>query len=159
MVQALILDGQSRETAVDQVREFLQSDEASRVPYCDISSLLFAGMSKKIADGGQKQNVNHGHHNDIHAIAAFLPYVDAMCVDNYFAELLGKREIAAQIEGYSAKVFSPNERQAFLQYLQELEAEAGPELENTVLAVYGSRWLKPYDTILEYQRAREQPKS
>ena len=64
-------------------------------------------------------------------------------------------EIAQRIAQYSAKVFSPNEREALMEYLRALEADAAPELRDTVLAMYGSRWLKPYDTILEYHRERE----
>ncbi len=156
MTESLVRTGQSEEAAVAQVREFLRSDAASRVPYSDISALLFAGMSKKIADEGQKRAADHGHYKDVHAIAAFLPYVDAICADNYFAELLGKREIAQRVAGYPAKVFSPKKKQAFMGYLQVLEAEVAPVLRDTVLAVYGARWLKPYDTILEYHREREQ---
>jgi hypothetical protein len=154
MIGRLAADGLSEEAAVNRVRDFLRSDAASEVPYCEISALLYAGMAKKIADEGQKKPAGHGHFLDINAIAAYLPYCDGICVDGYFAELLRKPDVASRLRKYRARVFSPNQRDEFLAYLRDLEGQVPAELRDTVLAVYGSNWLKPYDTILEYERRK-----
>lgn len=154
MVEKLTDRGLTESAAIEKVREFLLSDEATRVPYCEISALLYAGMAQKVAKG-QKSGADHSSYNDIDAISAFLPYCDAITVDNYFEELLRKPEISCHLTKYGAVVFSPNRRSNFLAYLQQLEDEVSDELRNTVLAVYGSSWLKPYATILEYYREKE----
>lgn len=155
MVQRLQADGESEQAARDRVIAFLRSDDATRVPYCEISALLFASMSQKVADQGQNKKVGHNDLNDVHAIAAYLPYCDAICVDGYYEELLRKRDVASRMTSHRAQVFSPGKKLEFQAYLRELRGSASAELHDTVLGVYGESWLKPYDTILEYHRSRE----
>ena len=54
MVERLVRDGMAEPNAVKEVRAFLSSDAATRVPYCEISGLLYAGMSKEITAFGTK---------------------------------------------------------------------------------------------------------
>jgi hypothetical protein len=155
MVERLVRDGVAEDVAIERVREFLKSDEATEVPYCEISALLYAALSKKIADEGQRVDADHGHYHDIEAIAAYLPYCDAISVDSFFAEVLNKGPVKRRMAKYPAKVFAPRQRQEFIGYLQNLESEMLPAVRDTVVGVYGSRWIKSYDTILEYHREKE----
>jgi hypothetical protein len=158
MVERLERGGMASKAAFDIVVDFLKSDAATRTPYCQISSLLFAAISTKIADSGQKAAADHGDHNDIHAIAAYLPYSNVICVDNYFEEILRRREVAAEIAQYGTHVFSPRLRGDFQQHLRGLRRDMPQDLHDTVLAVYGPKWMEPYDTILEYNREKQSRK-
>lgn len=155
MVERLVSDGVAEDVATGRVREFLKSEEATEVPYCEVSALLYAAMSKKIADEGQRADADHGHYHDIEAIAAYLPYCDAICVDSFFAEVLNKGQVRRRVAKYKVKVFAPRQRHDFIRYLQGLEAEMPSALRDTVIGVYGSSWVKAYDTILEYHREKK----
>lgn len=64
-----------------------------------------------------------GMMNDIRAVSTYSPYVDAMFIDKGCAELV--RQVGAQVQ-LKARIFSLNDKQAFLDYLEELAA-AAPE--------------------------------
>jgi hypothetical protein len=154
MAARLVEDGATQAEAAATVETFLRSDAATRVPYCEISGLLYAAMSRKAADGGQKSPIDHGHYYDVHAIAAYLPYCDAICVDGYFAEILRSGDVKRRVTKHHAKVFCAAEKDAFFSYLEGLETQAPAELKAVVSAVYGEDWLRPYEGVLEYERRK-----
>jgi hypothetical protein len=85
--------------------------------------------------------------NDITVISDLLPYCDAMFLDNSARALL--LDIPSNRKPpYSGEVFSPNVRDDFLAYLEDLITGTSEEHRTMVREVYGEGYTKPYHEIL-----------
>ena len=144
--------GVAPEDAVKLVAEFLYSQEAFDAPANDISALLMAALARRAA-AGQKPP-SPGMWNDITTISAYLPYCDAMYLDDQCAELLREGPLDQKVV-HATRVFSNKTREDFLEYVADLEREAGPAHTARVVDVYGEKWLTPYRAILVYERERQ----
>jgi hypothetical protein len=142
--------GMDSQQATQFVLEFLYSEDALRTPLNNISALLMAALARR-ASMGQRQPPSRGMWNDITALSAFLPYCDAMFVDNECAELLREGPLNTRIP-YATKVFSKKTGEDFLSYLAELEENAGSVHFDWVIRTYGESWLEPFRTILQHER-------
>ena len=145
--------GLSEADAFKLATEFIYSEEALSAPMNEISALMMAGVAAR-ATMGQKRVPSPGMWNDITAISAFVPYCDAMVVDNECAELLNDGRIQTRLP-YPARVYSTRSLDDFIKYLEALELEAGPEWRDLIVRIYGSNWLQPYRLILEHTRDRQ----
>lgn len=145
--------GLTRQQANERLLAFLESEAALGAPANDINALLMAGLARK-AMSGQRKPPGRGTGNDLQAIASYLPYCDAMFVDNQFAGLMREQPLATKLARYKARVFSIRTRDEFLDYLAELEAAVPEDHVARVRTVYGDTWLAPFDTILEAERER-----
>ena len=132
--------------------DFLYSEEALSAPENHLSALLFAGLGYR-AGNGQRRVPDKGTSNDIKFISAYLPYCDAMFIDNEFAQILGEPPVASQVN-YPTKIFSNRTREDFLDYLADLETEADEDHVDRVVRTYGEEWLRPYRSLLEHERGR-----
>ncbi len=149
--------GMSYGEAFKFVVEFLFSEEALSAPMNEVSSVMMAGLAGRAAMG-QKRPPSRGMWNDITAVSAFLPYCDAMFLDNECAQLLAEGRIEARLPAHP-RVFSTRTAEDFIRYLEDLEKEAGPEWVQAVLAIYGDDWATPYRSILEQTRERRERES
>lgn len=138
--------------AAKAVAEFLWSKDAFDAPLNDINALLMAALARRAA-AGQKPPTP-GMWNDITTISAYLPYCDAMYLDDQCVELLREGPLNERIT-YPTRLFSNKTRDDFLEYLTALEHDAGPAHLAKVVEVYGESWLTPYRTILQHERERE----
>jgi hypothetical protein len=136
-----------------RAREFLYSDPALRAPQNRIRSLLYASLGRRAASG-QKRLPSRGTPNDVEVISAYLPYCDAMFIDDEFVQLLIEQPLAQEIKPYATRIFSTRSRDEFLAYLQSVEAEASPEHVQLVTRTYGEGWVEPFRSILEHERSR-----
>jgi hypothetical protein len=73
---------------------------------------------------------------DFKAIAAYAPYVDAMFVDRECALLLGEGKLRRHLQ-YRARIYSYANKDSFLAYLRELEAQATAEVRDYAERIYG----------------------
>lgn len=144
--------GLNRQAAMRAVGDFLHSPDAMDAPANDIRALLMAALSRR-AVAGQKRPPNRGTWNDFTAIAAYMPYCDAMFVDNECVDLLREGPLKERIN-YPTRVFSKRTGEDFLSYVQEVEREAGADHRTRVMEVYGESWLIPYRTVLVQERER-----
>jgi hypothetical protein len=127
-----------------RVWEFLESEALDEVPHVRISSLIYAALACR---ANRKQKFPKSlPFNDVDVIAAYLPYCDAMFLDKEMASLLGENPVKTKI-GYQTKIFSIRNKDAFLQYLDELEFNAPTGHIQKVREVYGDSWEKPYVEI------------
>ena len=78
-----------------------------KIPFVKISSLLLTGIARK-ALSGQVEPPDQGMANDLFIISHYLPYCDAMFIDNECAALLSENPIRAQLNEYGSKMFSLN---------------------------------------------------
>ncbi|MDQ5962383.1 MAG: hypothetical protein QG653_190 [Patescibacteria group bacterium] len=136
-----------------KIAEYLQSKYIASIPTVHISSLLFAALARKAANG-QKTYPNIGTITDVNAIASLLPYCDAMFVDNAMAALLNEQPLKKDIERYGTKIFCLNTKEQFLAYLDEIESTASPE-HLAVVADSGGE-VEPYMSLLINERQDEE---
>jgi len=146
--------GCAREDALGVVLKFLCSEAAFDAPANDISALLTAAIARKAASG-QRRPPSPGMWNDITAIASFLPYCDAMFLDNECAGLLREEPLRAKLAPFGTRIFSSKTGDAFLAYLSSLEEEAGADHVQLIAEVYGEDWSVPYREILVHERERQ----
>ena len=139
--------------AHQKLAEFFNSEPARAAPANDISSLLMAALARK-AGAGQKRPPNRGSWNDIMAISAYLPYSDAVFIDDQFAGLLREEPLRSRLDAFQQRVFSNRSREAFLDWLRGIEGQAPPEHVTKVAEVYGDTWLTPFRSVLEHERER-----
>ncbi|KCZ91257.1 hypothetical protein HJA_01925 [Hyphomonas jannaschiana VP2] len=122
----------------DQVLErlvsFLDWEGNRLLPHHKISSYLFAAIARKMA-AGQKRAPNPGMLNDIRAISAYGPYVDAMFIDKECATFLSEAPLSEEL-GLSQRVYSLNTAEQFLELLRKTEATASPEVREYCAEIY-----------------------
>jgi hypothetical protein len=147
-------EGRRRDEALEMVLSFLFADAAFDAPANDISALLMAAIARKAASG-QKRPPSPGMWNDITAIASFLPYCDAMFLDNECAGLLCEEPLRTKLAPFSTRIFSSRTGEEFLGYLAAFEDEAGADHVQLVAEVYGEDWSIPYREILLHERERQ----
>lgn len=119
-----------------EVIRFWHWERNRDLPHNRISAYLFAALARRVV-GGQRK-VTRGFMNDVRAISAYAPYVDAMFVDRECAEMLNEGRLRDELQ-YRARIFSFADTQAFLDYLAELEARATDEVKRSVAIAYGLR--------------------
>jgi len=107
----------------------------SEQPFGRILAHLFAALAAQFK-GGRKKLPTPGFLNDITAISAYLPYVDAMFIDNECAELLQHGRCRNDLN-YNAAVFSLNTGNAFLRYVREIIECTPDNVRVTATAIYG----------------------
>jgi hypothetical protein len=133
---------------------FLASEEAVAAPRNDIGALLMASLARKAASG-QKRIPSGGVWSDLSAIASYLPYCDAMFIDDEFAALLTDEPVRSRLAAYPARIFSNRTAADFVTFVHALIAAAPAEHVDLVHSVYGPAWDTPYRTMLADHRERE----
>jgi hypothetical protein len=119
---------------VRRLNEFWDWPRLSEMPFNKISAYLFAAIGRRVAAGQRK--FTRGVMNDIRAIAAYAPYMDAMFIDREMAELLSEEPLKSELS-YRARIFSYANADAFLDYLRRLEAGASDEIRKYARRIYG----------------------
>ena len=145
-------EGVSEDDRLQDTVRFLYSGQALCAPENHLGALLHASLAWRAICG--QGCPSRGTPNDIAFIAAYLPYCDAMFIDNEFAQLLSEGRLAAAANDYPTKIFSTRSRDDFLEYLHELEADAEPAHLDIVTRTYGETWTQPYRSMLEHERSK-----
>lgn len=138
--------GISEEKRFDKVIEYFYSSSLKNVPFVKLSSLLLAALARKAA-AGRKKPPNQGTANDFNFISVLLPFCDAMFIDNECFGYLMEEPISGNISCYDTQIFSLNNKDAFLEYLDGIEASTPREHFDKVREVYGDDWGRPYVTL------------
>jgi hypothetical protein len=118
-----------------KVYEFWDWPENQKMPVHRISAYLFAALARRLASG-QKRLPSRGMMNDVNAISAYGPFVDAMVLDNECASLLTEEPLRSQIK-LKAKIFSTTSGAAFLSYLRQLELQTPDGVRERASEIYG----------------------
>jgi hypothetical protein len=124
-----------------QIDAFLQSEAPTKVYFAEIAAGMLAALAWR-AGHNQLARPTRGLRADIQAISTYLPYVDAMFVDNECARLLRDEPLRDQLP-CSTRIFSIDSRGELLEWLTEIEDQAPPGHLDLVEHVYGPGWLKP----------------
>jgi hypothetical protein len=109
--------GLSVDDAVEKVIEFWGGAYVREVPSHKIFNYMFASLAHE-AWAGRRKAPNGSILNDIKAVAAYTPYVDAIFLDNECARLLkfAQRRAALPVR---ARVFSMSNKAEFIAYLDD----------------------------------------
>jgi len=132
---------------IDKTDEYLHCPYIKDIPIIKISSMMYAAIARKAA-AGQKKPPNQGMYNDIFIISGLLPYCDAMFIDNACYNYLNEHPLVDEID-YNTKVFSQNNKEEFLEYLNAIESGAPKRHLDRVYEVYGKGWVKPFTEIFK----------
>jgi hypothetical protein len=105
------------------VREFFQSENATAVPFLDIWSRLWATIAQHVQSQVVPRRLKPSDIYDVQALAYYGPYCDAIFVDNEFRKVALQRNV--DVPGrYGVRLFSKNNREQFVGYLNEISAES-----------------------------------
>ncbi len=120
---------------------YLTSPCLKEVPFIKISSMLWASVARKAANGGKKLP-SRGMSNDIKTISSVLPYCDAMFIDKDCWTYFNEEPLRSELK-FGTKLFSLNNKKEFLDYLDAIRAGATPEHLTIVQELYGDGFLPP----------------
>ena len=129
----------STPNTIRQAIDFIAGDEVRReVPTIQIEPMLWSCLAREaVAASNRKEEIDPGDHNDIAAIANFLPYCDVIFVDNAWNGRLRDNPAASAIKKYHAKVFSSRTIDELMKYLNEIESQAPDYVLKGVAEAYG----------------------
>jgi ribosomal protein L37E len=122
-----------------KVWEYLQSESFQQIPFIKLSALFYASFARK-AGSGQKKPPDQGITNDLNVLSLLLPYCDAMFIDNQCRGCLEEKDVRENID-FSTQVFSPSNKEDFLEYLEQLEKNFPPRYQKKVEELYGLEWI------------------
>jgi transcription elongation factor Elf1 len=119
----------------ETITRFWHWDGNREQPFGRILAYMFAALAGQVK-AGRKKDVSRGFMNDVKAIAAYAPYVDAMFVDKECAAMLGEGRPRDELS-YKSRIFSLNKKDEFLAYLQELEDATPEKVRHFAGVIYG----------------------
>ncbi len=127
----------------DRIRrciEFFRSPHFANVPNQWISSHIFATIREIVKHGAfsnrdEARKRLRGLFEDIKHISLYAPYSDAIVIDKFMADLVGRPTVNL-LERYGVKVFSLSSWDAFLGWLDSLETGMTEEHKAGVAAAY-----------------------
>ena len=135
------------------VKYFNDIDALLEIPYIRISSVMFAGWARRAALGKKDPPKSTA---DVQFIASYLPYCDALFVDKESASILKEfpqnTPAYLRLKEFPAKVFSLNNRDEFLVYLDQLVSEISSEQIVILKDMGGDDYAKPYWSIIEHEK-------
>ncbi len=124
------------EQSHDIAREsFWRWERNGEMPFGRILAYMFAALAGQVK-AGRKKGVSAGFMNDVEAVAAYAPFVDAIFIDKECALLLTQGRPGRELN-FRARVFSLTNREEFLAYLRQLEADASDEVRRYAKVIYG----------------------
>jgi hypothetical protein len=127
--------GTAEREIAHKMRDFWQWDKNKDQPFGKILAYLFASLADQFKKG-RKSMPSAGLMNDIKAISAYAPYVDAMFVDKECAQLLRHPRCRANLQ-YKAQIFSLANRNEFLNYLRQLISSTPTDVRKFASIIYG----------------------
>lgn len=125
------------------------------VPKIRISSVMFAGLARRAQLG--KKNPPKSF-TDVGFISSYMPYCDAMFVDiesrSLIKELPKETPKHMRLDNFKAQVFSLNQRNEFLAYLDEVVSNIPSDQIAALKEMEGEDYGKPYWKIIEHEKWR-----
>ncbi len=124
-----------------RVSEFFQSQHFRNVPYQRISCYFFALLKGMVKRGAYKNREKaerkiSGLTHDLEHVAAYAPYCDAFVMDQAMAEIMSSPTL--NLQGiYNVKIFSLNNWDEMLSWLQDLDREITVEHRDGLRSAYG----------------------
>lgn len=132
---------------LNRCAEFFKSEHFNQVPLLWIEARMFATLKAMVKRGAYANRDDarrrlNGVFEDIKHIALYAPYCDAFFMDQPMAELVRHPTVGLEPR-YGVKVFSLNNLNEFLAWLDGLELDMSDEHKAGVRAAYPERRLAP----------------
>lgn len=120
-----------------QVAQFLSSEHFKVTPYQWLNAHILATLKAIVKDGAyanREQALRRlsGFFFDVKHVATYAPYVDAFVVDQPMAELVNRPTVALE-NRYGTKIFSLNNWNDFLVWLDEIKAAGMTDIHKEAL--------------------------
>jgi len=133
-------DSRPIEDRLKRCIEYFKSSHFAQVPSIWLESHIYGTLREMVKLGAFSNRDDarqrlFGVFEDISHISLYAPYCDAIVIDNFMADLVGKPTVALG-ERYGVKVFSLNSWDALLAWLHSLEAQMSEEHRAAVAAAY-----------------------
>ncbi len=125
----------------EQMNAFLRSEAPKKTHFARTVGGMLGALAWR-AGRNQLAPPTRGLRADLRAISTYLPYADAMFVDNECARLLREEPLRGQLS-YQTRIFSVASRDELLDWLDAVEASAPAGHAELVESVYGPSWLAP----------------
>jgi hypothetical protein len=125
---------------LERISAFLQSQHFAQVPYIWISGRMYACLKDLVKNGAYTKRDKalqrlSGLFHDVKHIATYAPYCDAFIMDQPMAELTTHPQLALH-QRYDVKVFSLQNWDDLLAWLDEIERSVSVEHQAALRAVY-----------------------
>lgn len=119
------------EDRLKHVACFFNSRHFAEIPYHQLSARIFAKLFFMVKNGSYSEPMKalkkmKGFFFDVEHIALYAPYCDAIVIDKPMAELVADKEVGLQ-NNYGVKIFSLNNWDEFLAWLEKIEQEMSAE--------------------------------
>lgn len=151
--EVLGMEGVPEDQTIDKTSEFLASSAFAEIPFHKISCSLWAVICAA-AGAGQKEPPDQGTAIDNTLVSVLIPYCDAMFIDNRTRALWNN--IPKQFRPLvSTRLFSLNNRDEFLEYLDSIDKSATAEHMKTVREVYGDDCPQPFIEMYKIKKEAE----
>jgi hypothetical protein len=144
-------DGLTRQDAEDRTWEYFTEADHSNIPFVHLKALLHAALAWQYANG-RSSELDQGTTNDLAAVQFFLPYCDAMYLDNPMHALLADQQVSREL-GFGARIFSKKTCDVFVTYIEEIIANASTSHLALVRSVYGDKWGKAFTSMYEPRKS------
>lgn len=133
-------DDQDFKLRIERCIAFFRSKHFSEVPHEWLWSHMFATFKEMVKRGAfvNRENARkrlNGLFGDLKHICFFAPYCDAVVIDKFMADLVCRPTVDIE-QQYDVKVFSLNNFDAFLEWLQDLETNMSQEHREGVANAY-----------------------
>jgi hypothetical protein len=135
---------------VSMVEKFLASAPIKTIPFFDIASRLKAVLVQHSQSDVKPRTLRPSDTYDVQAISCYAPYCDAMFVDNEFRKLASQGNI--DVPGrYGLRLFSENNRQEFMDYLDAVLAEGMSPAHEERLAIVLRPAVDDFSSCMSHQ--------
>lgn len=145
----LISRGYNDDNALLKIVEYLNSNHFKEVSYLKISSMLYASIAKSAANG-RKNPPSPGMDNDIEVISCYSGFCDAIFLDKECHTYLNQEPLKKEL-GLGSKVYSVNNKNDFLAYLQSILDNCPKSHIELINEVYGEGWGEPFIEMFKYK--------
>lgn len=158
LVQSLLrvaeTDTQDPGAGIEKIAAFFASKAFQKMPFAKVWGLFWATLARVVRSGMNPDNFPTGSiYNELDVVAAYSPYCDAMFVDLEMESLSRQGELRRSLAS-GAKFFSLRSKDAFLEYLKDLERNASSEHLALVRDVYGPSAGEPFLGLLTWDKKK-----
>jgi Zn ribbon nucleic-acid-binding protein len=157
MKTILLKEGISGQKTAEIIYNYFQDvDSLLEIPKIKITTVMFAGLARRAALGKKNPPKSTA---DVEFISSYLPYCDALFVDKESASLL--KELPQntphelRLKEFRAKIFTLNNKEDFLSYLDQLIADIPHEQITILKDIEGDDYCKPYWKIIEHEKSKK----
>jgi len=138
-----VLPPEDPDERLKTIFRFFVSEHFQEIPYLWLSARIYAVLKEMVKNGAYQNREEaktrlSGFFQDIKHVATYAPYCDAFFMDKVMAHIVADPRINLEAR-FGVRVFSVNNWDSFLGWLNDLETGMSPEHRAGLSAAYPSR--------------------